>query len=225
MGDALAVTGLWELVKNALVKEEFIVDENADGETDDEDFFYSDDEEDDLFDMDSFKYLDFSRDRPFVNRLINEIEDKNVGLHSLMLLAFNLQNENNSNFLSENYSQEIFNKTVLRLSQDNVDLPVARCAACIIQHFVEGDALQNIDDAQMRTIIQTVLQWSRKDTGKTVTPTSSEETSCRLTSVLGGLTEAMSGTYDMQDDLQQIYDETAYPSVQDNIGELLEAQN
>lgn len=228
MGDAMAVTSLWDLLKRELVTKEFVTDDSVmfDGMTDDDDegFFSDDDEDDDDLLMDSFKYLDFSRDAPFVNRLINEIEDKNVGTHSLMLLAFNLQNENNLDFLSENYGQEIFNKIVLRLQDsEHVDLPVSRCAASIIEQLIQKQVF-NITVQQMKVILQTVLQWSQ-ESGRAVTPSASEETSCRLTNVLGDLTSALTEDFDMQSELQQIHDETDFTSVKDNLGGFLIATN
>lgn len=225
-GESLAVTQLWKIVKSHLLNEGHYTDEEemSMAETDDEGFF-SDEEGDFDFDMDMFKYLNFSRDPAFIERLINEIEDINVGAHSLMLLAFNCESQSNLDFLAENYGQQVFNKILLRLAQaegTNVTLPVARCAANIIQHMVQQTAL-TVAVTQMQTILSTIQYWSCEEgSRKNITPTASEEAACLLTASLGNIQNLAAEKFD-QTALQTILDTTDFDTVRDNVNHFLRA--
>jgi len=226
-GDTLAVTDLWDLVKRELMNSDFIPMGMDMGETDDEGFFGSDDEFED-FDMDSFKYMDFTRDPAFVGRLIDEIGDLNVGTHSLMLLAFNCQNSSNLDYLSGNHGQALFDSILRRLGEaegSTVTLPVARSSAWIIKHIVaQADSPLNITAAQVKIILSTIDFWAFENAPKrSITPTASEEATILLSEALGDI---QNGTYtNYQDELNQIVNGTQFDTVKDALAPLLIATN
>lgn len=227
-GDGFAVTKLWEALKNALVSQGLTVaGTEIMGETDDETFFSDDDEEFDMdLDMDSFKYLDLARDPTFVNRMIHDIEDFNVGTHSLMLLAFNLLSSANQQFLTERYAQQIFDAIVARLMEPMyVTLPVVRCAGRIIEKLIESDSI-SISVKQMQAILATIQRWAMEDPKaqkSTVIPTASEEATVLLSSVFGEMKNAMTDQFDMSEKIQDICNSTIFEQVEDNLAPFVAA--
>jgi len=226
-GDGFAITGLWEQLKNSLIRSNFALGDSDMGETDDEDFLsFSDDEEfSDDFDPASFKYLDLSRDPTFVNRLVSDIEDINLGTHSLLLLAFNLLSPNNLEFLTEKFAQEIFDAIVLRLSKPfGVDLPVARCAARVLKSLVKADSVQ-ASVKQMRTILDAGLIWSSEDAPrKSVIPTASEEAAVILTSLYEDFTQSVSDSDsdELNQQVKDLYENIDLENIEfDSVKELL----
>lgn len=215
-GDGFSVSNLWDRLKTSLAESDFIVEEmDIMNETDDE-YFLSDDEEDLDFDMDSFKYLDFARDPTFVNRLVQDIDDFNVGTHSLMLLAFNLLSDKNMDFISANYAQTIFDAIVERLRKPWVTVPVARCAARVIHKLMKGKNVA-VTVEQMQTILDTIQNWSVEDAPKrSVIPTASEEASVLLSQTFGLLLQQMAGSFDdLGTQVTDIVDNSDFESVKD----------
>jgi len=237
-GDALSVSKLWNKVKDELIANSFLEGDIDMNETDDESFF-SDDDDEDFSDMDDFKYLNFSRDSGFVGRLINDIADVNVGTHSLLLLAFNLESKQNLKFLhnnsvQRNFAQEIFNNITQRLQHTDaayVDLPVARCAGSIINSMIrekdsKGESVITIAPEQMKTLLNTIINWgSESDDASSVTPTASEEATFLLTECLKSLSDAVTRPFDATELLEEISQTTEFDRVKDNVDPFLVESN
>lgn len=235
-GDAFSVSKLWNKVKDELIANNFLEGDIDMNETDDESFF-SDDE--DFSDLDDFKYLNFSRDSGFVGRMINDIPDINVGTHSLLLLAFNLESKQNLKFLhnnsaQRNFAQEIFNNITQRLQQPDaayVNLPVARCAGSIINSMIReknsnGESVITITPEQMKILLNTVINWgSESNESNRVTPTASEEATYLLTECLKSLSDAVTQPFDATELLEEISQTTEFDRVRDNVDPFLVETN
>jgi len=225
-GDSLAVCSLWNKLKQRLHEEGHYVDKFLveDAETEDDEIFSS---EDDHVDLDSFKFLDFSRDKAFVSKLIEDILDVNVGTHALMLIKFNLQKENNLQLVSDEFAQDLFNNTTERLSGQNVSLPVAVCAAHILTKMVAQAAI-TITFEQIRSILETAEKWcSESNPRETIVPTASEEASLLLTDLIPQALER-SGDVDeddVQEYLRNIHDQTDFDTTRDATEAFLVAEN
>lgn len=224
-GDALAVSQIWSLLKNSLHESKFYEDPflmQLENETDDEPFF-SDDED---FDMESFKFLDLSRDPHFVSKLVDEIEDITVGTHALMLLNFNCGKESNLDYLASQFGQTVFDKAVTRLAEDasRITLPDAVCISSLICNMVAQAALA-VTAEQFKTLIDTAEYWCvESGPRKTVVPTASEEAAHNLTSVLRPLFNSVSeGELNEMDSAQlnTIIEKTNFDSVRDNVDAFL----
>lgn len=224
-GDALAVSQIWTLLKNALHESKFYEDPfltQLENETDDE--FFSDDEE---FDMESFKFLDLSRDPHFVSKLVDEVEDLNVGTHALMLLNFNCGKESNLDFLASQFGQALFDKSVTRLAEDEsrITLPDAVCISSLVRNMVAQTKIA-VTAEQFKTLIDTADYWCvESGKRKTVVPTASEEAAHNLTSVLRPLLDSVSEEERSQIDstaqLNAIVEKTNFDSVRDNVDAFL----
>jgi hypothetical protein len=223
-------------VKDELIANNFLEGDIDMNETDDESFF-SDDE--DFSDLDDFKYLNFSRDSGFVGRMINDIPDINVGTHSLLLLAFNLESKQNLKFLhnnsaQRNFAQEIFNNITQRLQQTDaayVNLPVARCSGSIINSMIReknsnGESVITITPEQMKILLNTVINWgSESNESNRVTPTASEEATYLLTECLKSLSDAVTQPFDATELLEEISQTTEFDRVRDNVDPFLVETN
>lgn len=222
-GDSLALCSLWKDLKQSLHDSEFYVDKFiADEDMEDDDIFG--DEEDDLLDLDSFKYLDFSRDEGFVNKLVNDVTDLNVGTHALMLLKFNMQKENNEEFVVERFAQNLFDKTVDRLSGPNVTLPDAVCAAHILSCLV-AQATLSLTVEKLGSIIDATEQWSSEtNSNDTIVPTASEEAALLLTQLvptaLKQISEEDKSELEISDRFNRIVDSTDFDTVKDAAADL-----
>lgn len=216
-GDSLALCSLWKNLKQSLHDNEFYVDKFlVDGDMDDDDIFG--DEEDD-FDMSSFKYLDFSRDEAFVSKLVSDVTDLNVGTHAMMLLKFNMEKESNQQLVLEKFAQDLFDKSADRLAGHNVTLPDAVCAAHILYHLVTQAAI-TMTFEKLNSIIEAVEQWCAEDrTTSTIVPTASEEAALKLTElfpeVLEQISEELKTELEFEDRLKRIVESSDFDSVKD----------
>jgi len=196
----------------------------VEAETDD-DLFFSDDDAD--FDMDSFKFLDLSRDPDFVSKMIDEIEDLNVGTHALMLLNFNCQKEANLRYLANEFGQTLFNKAVARLSDQNsqTSLPDAVCLSNLVCTMVAAAPLA-VTAEQFKTIVDTAEDWCFENgSRKTVVPTASEEAAHNLTRALRPLLDLIpaeeTSDLDSTTQLKNIIEKTNFDTVRDNVDAFL----
>jgi len=224
-GDSLALCSLWKNLKQSLHDSEFYVDKFiAEGDFEDEDDDIFGDEED-LLDMDSFKYLDFSRDEGFVKKMVEDVTDLNVGTHALMLLKFNMEKENNKTFVVEKFAQDLFDKTVDRLSGSNVTLPDAVCAAHILSCLV-AQATISMTVEKIGSIIDATEQWSSEsNNNNSIVPTASEEAALLLTTLLPTalkhISEANKNELEISDRFNRIVETTDFHTVSDAGANLL----
>lgn len=216
-GDSLALCSLWKNLKQSLHEGEFYVDKFiADDDLDDDDIFG--DEEEDL-DLESFKYLDFSRDEGFVKKMVDDVTDLNVGTHAMMLLKFNMQKENNKQLVVDKFAQNLFDKTVDRLAGPNVTLPDAVCAAHILSCLV-AQATLSMTVEKLGSIIDAAEQWSFEDnSNNTIVPTASEEAALMLTELLPTALETVSEEskteLEISDRFNRIVKNTDFDTVKD----------
>merc|ERR1712176_671010 len=216
-GDSLALSALWGQLKERLHNSNYYVDKVlADGE-DDEDIFG--DEEDD-FDIDSFKFLDFSRDEAFVSKLVGDVLDLNIGTHALLLLKFNLQKEANLELVAGNKdaSQTLFDNTVERLTTPHLTVPDVICASHILTQLLAQAALAITVD-QVSQMIDAAARWSVEDVeSKTIVPTASEEAATLLLESISEATQQVSedtSELELQVRAQSICDKTSFAKVRD----------
>lgn len=185
-GDSLALCSLWNALKRELHDSEFYVDkfivEGEEMDEEDDEIFGEDGDEDE----DSFKYLDFSRDPAFVSKMIDDIQDINVGTHALLLLKFNMQKERNLLLISESFAQNLFDSSVQRLAEQNTTVPDAICLSHILTHLFEQTVTTlTVTLDQVGHILDAAEKWSAEDmNSKTIVPTSSEEASALLLATL-----------------------------------------
>jgi len=185
-GDSLALCSLWNALKRELHDSEFYVDkfivEGEEMDEEDDEIFGEDGDEDE----DSFKYLDFSRDPAFVSKMIDDIQDINVGTHALLLLKFNMQKERNLLLISESFAQNLFDSSVQRLAEQNTTVPDAICLSHILTHLFEQTVTTlAVTLDQVGHILDAAEKWSAEDmNSKTIVPTSSEEASALLLATL-----------------------------------------
>jgi len=218
-GDSLALCSLWKNLKQSLHDNEYYVDKFlVDGDLDDDDIFGDEDEDDD-FDMNSFKYLDFSRDETFVSKLVSDVTDLNVGTHAMMLLKFNMEKESNQHLVLEKFAQDLFDKTADRLAGHNVSLPDAVCAAHILSCLVSQGAI-TLTFEKLNSIIEAVEHWCAEDrTTSTIVPTASEEAALKLTELFPGVLEQISeelkSELEFEDRLKRIVASSDFNSVRD----------
>jgi len=215
-GDSLAVCALWASLKLALHDQNFYFDKFLEEAEDDEEIFGEDDED---LDMDAFKYLDFSRDEAFVSKMVDDISDANVGTHSLMLLKFNLEKENNLELVSEKFAQRLFDNTVECLSKPTVSIPDVVCASHIIAAMVTQAAI-NVTIEQLENIFEAAENWCfESHSSRTVIPDSCNEGAFTLIEAM----EGVSGVHEreIQDKIQSISEKTDFDNVRDVANNLL----
>jgi hypothetical protein len=217
-GDSLALCSLWKALKESLHEGEFYVDEFiAEGDFEDDDDIFGD--EDETLDMEAFKYLDFCRDEDFVKKMVEDVTDLNVGTHALMLLKFNLEKEQNKELVVEKFAQNLFDKTVDRLSGQSVSLPDAVCAAHILSCLVLQASIA-ITVEKLGTLIDATEYWSceNNDTN-TIVPTASEEAALLLTELLPTALKQISEEdkidLEISDRLNRIVEKTNFETVSD----------
>jgi len=225
-GDSLAVCSLWSQLKQKLHEDNYYTDKflAEAAETEDEDIFGP---EDDDLDLDSFKYLDFARDEAFVSKMVEDILDVNVGTHALMLLKFNFQNEKNLQIVTDKFAQKLFDNTTERLSEGNVPLPVAVCAAHILTKMVAQAAI-TVTVEQISNILEAAEQWCfENNPSKTIVPTASQEAAFLLTDLIPRALE-LSGDIDennVREHIQDIQNRTDFDTIRDATEAILLAEN
>jgi len=227
-GDATAVSAFWKNTQAAMEKEGLYIDPL--GPMDDDDLSFSSDEEDDFmgFEDIDFRFLDFSRDSQYILKLIRDISDPNFNEHSLLLLAWNSQNDRNLQQMAE-YSQNIVDGIMKCLRKHQEELPVARCSALLLSNLVQANAEFCLTWEQFELILETLACWAlgehskRSELAKVST---SQEISYFLSVILPHLGSMMSGTppascADTYERLEHVVDETMYEEVASNVGSFL----
>jgi len=228
-GDSLALCSLWNALKRELHDSEFYVDkfivEGEEMDEEDDEIFGEDGDEDE----DSFKYLDFSRDPAFVSKMIDDIQDMNVGTHALLLLKFNMQKERNLNlFSSESFAQNLFDSSVQRLAEQNTTVPDAICLAHILTHLFEQPVTTlAVTLDQVGHILDAAEKWSAEDmNSKTIVPTSSEEASALLLATLSQafklVGEGAKDELNLEDRLSMISSKSQFEQVKTAMNSLME---
>jgi len=224
-GDSLALGSLWSKLKASLHENNFYVDKFLVENNDEEDIF-GDEDEDDNETMDAFKYLDFSRDEAFVNKLVDDVLDINVGTHALLLLKFNFQKEKNLQLVANNCAQKLFDNSVKLLNTNYSTLPAAICASHILQQLVQ-EADLSVTVEQVSNMVSAAEKLCAEDKmSRTIVPTASEEACNLLLETIPEATDKISedkNDLDIQDELQRISASTGFEQVRDSADALIES--
>merc|ERR1712117_395691 len=135
--------------------------------------------------------------------------------------------ENNLNLVAEKFAQNLFDKSVDRLSGSNVTLPDAVCVAHILSALI-AEAAISITAERLAGIMNAAEQWSfESNSQNTIVPTASEEASVLLTELLPKAIEQVSEStteLDIQDKIQRIVKKTNFNTVR-NAAEALLGSN
>merc|ERR1711879_150380 len=225
-GDSLALGSLWSKLKARLHEQEYYVDKFLVDNDEDEDIFAEEDNEEKI-DVDAFKYLDFSRDEAFVNKLVDDILDTNVGTHALLLLKFNFKKQKNLQLVANNCAQKLFDNSVKLLNTEYSTLPAAICASHIMKQLVENAPELTVSVEQLTDMANAALNLcAENEKSRTIVPTASEEASYFLLESIREGTDKISennNDLDIQDELQRIYSQTGFDSVRDSAESLIES--
>jgi len=227
-----AVTEFWRKLKIALTTSEFVdqienEDQLFDDETQSEDDWdlWSDEEEGNL----SFALPIPSLNKPnllqtdHVDSLMEDLQDQNFMMHSILLLAWNCQLQQNLETISSaGQAQQLFDAIISCLVASAADfcLPIARSASLLVNQLVETGAIQ-ITEAQFEVLVNTIVQWTIQNSGDSDTITQSEEIAQLLTSQLSKFDVAANSVVRAQ--LEEVYTRAPFQSVRQNIKPLVEA--
>lgn len=238
-----AVTEFWRKLKLALIGRQFVDQPEEDLSVDmqnqcddDDDFFaswYSDEEEDipslampTAPSMPTSAITEPTILQPgYVNNLMEDLQDQNFMMHSILLLAFNCQLQQNLEIISRaGQAQQLFDSIIACLVASAADfcLPIARSASLLVNQLVETGAI-TISEAQLQILVNTVAQWTiQNHHGNSETVTQSEEIAQLLTSQLPKLAHVASNTQ-VRKTLEEVYSQVPFKSVRQNIKPLVES--
>lgn len=225
-GDSLALGALWSKLKASLHENEYYVDKFL-VDNDEEDDIFDDEDDNEDMDVDAFKYLDFSRDEAFVNKLVDDVLDINVGTHALLLLKFNFQKEKNLQLVANKCAQKLFDNSVKLLNTEYSSLPAAICASHILKQLVENAPELSVSVEQVSNMASAALNLcAENEKSRTIVPTASEEATQFLLETIPEATDKISenkNDLDIQDDLQRIRNQTCFDDVRDAADDLIES--
>jgi len=237
-----AVTEFWRKLKLALIGCQFVDQPEEDLSVDmpnqcedDDDFFdswYSDEEDILSLAMPTAPSLPISAiteptilQPGYVNNLMEDLQDQNFMMHSILLLAFNCQLQQNLEIISKaGQAQQLFDSIIACLVASAADfcLPVVRSASLLVNQLVETGAI-TISEDQLQVLVNTVAQWTiQNHTGNSETVTQSEEIAQLLTSQLPKLAHVTSNIQ-VRKTLEEVYSQVPYKSVRQNIKPLVES--
>lgn len=230
-GDAQdTINTFWSELQTALVESDFSVgikESNPLTQSDEE--FFDDwlSEEEDAFQL---PIPDFTCQEPdviqpnYVNDLMEDMQDQSFMLHSLMLLAWNCQLQQNLEVISSaGQAQQLFDLMITCLVTSATDfcLPIARSASLLVNKLVETGAIE-ISEQQFEVLVKTIVQWTIQTSGDSETVTQSEEIAHLLSSKLPQIAQDVSNSECIQQ-LHEVYCRVPYQSVRQNIKPLVEA--
>jgi len=237
-----AVTEFWRKLKIALIDRQFVEQPEDDilfdmqNQSEDDDFFaswYSDEEEDiPSLAMPTAPSMPTSAitepiilQPGYVNNLMEDLQDQNFMMHSILLLAFNCQLQQNLEIISSaGQAQQLFDSIIACLVASAADfcLPIARSASLLVNQLVETGAI-TITEEQFQVLVNTVAQWTiQNHLGDSETVTQSEEIAQLLTSQLPKLAQFASSSQ-ARKQLEQVYAQVPFQSVRQNIKPLVES--
>lgn len=235
-----AVTEFWRKLKIDLTTSDFVDQvENEDAlfedeaQSEDDDFFASWDrwgsDAEDEEETPSLSLSIPSLNKPnlletdYVDSLMEDLQDQNFMMHSILLLAWNCQLQQNLETISSaGQAQQLFDAIITCLVASAADfcLPIARSASLLVHQLVDTGAIK-ITEAQFEVLVNTIVQWTIQNSGDSDTITQSEEIAQLLTSQLTKLDVAANSAVRAQ--LQEVYTRAPFQSVRQNIKPLVEA--
>jgi len=217
-GFAPTVQTFWQELVQSLENEGLITPEPMET-SDDDDFFFSDDEEMEDLDLTKASFLSLDENPEVLGSYVEDLKDPNFMLHTLMLLSYNL-NENQKNFeaASKVCAQELFSSVVACLvsTATELTLPLVRSASILAAKLI-SEANVKVTKEQEAAIVQTIFSWTLNH-GSPMTVTRSEEIATVLTEQLGNFVRLSENSRDV---LETIQKETDFEQVRYNIGSVL----
>merc|ERR1719150_1340046 len=184
--------------------------------SEDDDFFFSDDEEMEDLDLDltSASFLSLDKNPEVIGSYVEDLKDPNFMLHTLMLLAWNLTNQENFEAASKAYAQELFSNVVACLvsTATELTLPFVRAASILAAKLI-SEANVEVTKEQEAAIVQTIFSWTLNHASSTAV-TRSEENATVLTEQLGNFVRLSENSRGV---LEKIHKQTEFEQVRYNI--------
>jgi len=217
-GFAPTVQAFWQELIQALENEGYVTPEPMEASEDD-DFFFSDDEEMDL-DLTSASFLSLDDNPEVIGSYVEDLKDPNYMLHTLMLLSWNLTNQENFEAASKACAQELFSNVVACLvsTATELTLPLVRSASILAAKLI-SEANVQVTKEQEAAIVQTIFSWTLNNSSP-MTVTRSEEIATVLTEQLGNFVRLSAKSRDV---LETVHKETDFEQVRYNIGSVLQS--
>lgn len=216
-GFAPTVQAFWQELVTALENEGYVTPEPMEASEDD-DFFFSDDEDMEDLDLTSASFLSLDENPEVIGSYVEDLKDPNYMLHTLMLLSWNLTNQKNFEAASKACAQELFSNVVACLvsTATELTLPLVRSASILAAKLI-SEAKVQVTKEQEAAIVQTIFSWTVNH-GSPITVTRSEEIATVLTEQLGNFVRLSEKSRDV---LETVHKETDFEQVRYNIGSVL----
>lgn len=214
-GFAPTVQSFWQELTQALEEEGYITPEPMDT-SEDEEFFFSDEEEEETkgLDLQNMSFLALDQNPEVIGSYVEDLKDPNFMLHTLMLLAWNFQNQDNF-AAGKAHAQELFTNVMACLvSATELTLPLVRSASILAAKLI-SEANVQVTKEQEAALVQTIFSWTLKKASSN-SVTRSEEIATILSEQLGNFVSERS-----RDILETIQKETDFEQVRYNIGSVL----
>jgi len=216
------LTEFWGNLVQQLENEAFTIPtDDVELEDDDEEDFFLEEDSDCGLDIESAKYLDL--DVELVEEFIDDLQNPNFMQHTLLLLAFNVQNVANMNLLKDMFAQQMFDIiiAVMTTALAQVTLPMARSAAQLMDKIINSTDV-SVSEAQQAAILQTLDLWTQKDRkGRNVDVKTSEEVAMLITDNLDRI-QKLSSTSIEANILQSIAAKTEFDQVKATLVQLMD---
>jgi len=215
-GFAPTIQAFWTELVQALENEGFVTPSMETSE--DDDFFFSDDEEMEDLDLASASFLSLDENPEVIGSYVEDLKDPNFMLHTLLLLAWNFENQKNFEAASKAYAQELFSNVVACLvsTATELTLPLVRSASILAAKLISEADVQ-VTKEQEAAIVQTIFSWTLNHSSSTAV-TRSEEIATVLTEQLGNFVRLSENSRGV---LEKIHKQTEFEQVRYNIGSVL----
>jgi len=228
-GFAPSVQGFWKDLQQVLEENQLILSEaSSDDEDDSESISDFDlDSEDDCepFDLESAKFLKLADSPELVQQWFQDLSNPNFMQQTLLLMAWNCQNEQNFRTITgEKQAQHLFDTIIACMITTAADfcLPIARCASLLVSQLVDSHDIK-VSKEQFNVLVQTLVQWTLSNQqGKQteVKLNSSKEVASILSSQMSKMAPL---AVNWKDTLTRVYDQAPYDCVRRNLHSLIRA--
>lgn len=218
-GFAPTLQSFWDDLKSALERENFVSPSEEMMETsEDDDFFADSDEEFEGLDLEKASYLSLDQNPEVIGSYVEDLKDPNFMLHTLTLLAWNLQNQQNFETARKVCAQELFSSVVACLvsTATELTLPLVRAASILAAKLI-SEANVKVTREQETALVQTIFAWTLNN-ASTNSVTRSEEIATVLSEQLANLANISPNSRSV---LETIQKETEFEQVRYNIGNVL----
>jgi len=219
-GDAFILSEFWGNLVQQMENEAFTIPtEDVELDDDEDDFFLEEDSDCEL-DLESAKYLNLNEE--LVENFIDDMQNPNFMQHTLLLLAFNVQNVSNMKLLTDMFAQQVFDTiiAVMTTTLAQVTLPMARSAAQLMDKIINSTDV-SVSEAQQAAILQTLDMWIQKDRkARHLDVKASEEVATLITDNLNRI-QKLSSTSIQTDVLRSIADKTEFEGVRTALARLM----